>query len=117
MDRNQALSIKAPALLKQATCDALVTMNGGQMQRVPHFRRGLGLDFGSPSAPESLRQRRQGHKILLKVLAVGFLMVVCALAVTAQEFTANIVGTVADPTKAPIQGAKVTANDLDRGIV
>src|SRR5262249_38677168 len=91
-----------------------VATNGGQMQRVSHFRRGVGFDFGSPSASGSLRKLRQ---ILVKVLAVGFLLAVCALAGTAQEFTANIVGTVVDPTKAPIQGATVSATDVDRGTV
>jgi len=32
-----------------------------------------------------------------------------------QEVTANIVGTVADPSGAPIKGAAVTATDVDRG--
>jgi Carboxypeptidase regulatory-like domain len=36
---------------------------------------------------------------------------------TAQEVTAAIVGTVADPSGAPIKGATVTATDTDRGTV
>src|SRR5260370_35122991 len=32
-----------------------------------------------------------------------------------QEVTANIVGTVSDPTGAPIKGAAVAATDVDRG--
>src|ERR1700689_2767496 len=35
--------------------------------------------------------------------------------VWSQEVTANIVGTVADPSGAPIKGAAVTATDVDRG--
>jgi hypothetical protein len=34
-----------------------------------------------------------------------------------QEVTANIVGTVTDPSGAPIKGAAVTATDVDRGTV
>src|ERR1700731_4109309 len=34
-----------------------------------------------------------------------------------QEVTAAIVGTVADPSGAPIKGAKVTATDTERGTV
>lgn len=34
-----------------------------------------------------------------------------------QEVTANIVGTVTDPSGAPIRGAAVTATDVDRGTV
>jgi hypothetical protein len=45
------------------------------------------------------------------------LLIVFALPCAAQEFTANIVGTVIDPTKAPVQGATVTATDVDRGTV
>jgi len=45
------------------------------------------------------------------------LLLVFALPCAAQEFTANIVGTVMDPTRAPIQGATVTARDVDRGTV
>jgi hypothetical protein len=37
--------------------------------------------------------------------------------VQAQEVTAAITGTVVDPGGAPINGAKVTAKDVDRGIV
>ena len=32
-----------------------------------------------------------------------------------QEVTANIVGTVTDPSGAPIKGAAVVATDVDRG--
>ncbi|HMF92143.1 MAG TPA: carboxypeptidase regulatory-like domain-containing protein, partial [Candidatus Angelobacter sp.] len=45
------------------------------------------------------------------------MLVACTLSCAAQEFTANITGTVVDPTKAPIQGATVSAKDVDRGTV
>ena len=35
----------------------------------------------------------------------------------AQEVTASIVGTVVDPSDAPISGATVTATDTERGVV
>ena len=38
-------------------------------------------------------------------------------AVFAQEVTASIVGTVTDPSGAPVSGATVTATDVDRGTV
>src|SRR5258707_6439311 len=37
--------------------------------------------------------------------------------VRGQDVTANIVGTVTDPSRAPIKGAAVAATDVDRGTV
>ncbi len=87
------------------------------MQRVSRFPKGLGIDSGSPSASGSSRQHQTGGAVLANVLAICFLLVVFALPCAAQEFTANIVGTVVDPSKAPIQGATVSAKDVDRGTV
>jgi Carboxypeptidase regulatory-like domain len=58
--------------------------------------------------------RREG----LLSLAIAFVLSVglCGLA-TAQEVTASIVGTVSDPSNAPIKGANVTATDTERGTV
>ncbi len=56
-----------------------------------------------------------------RMLRGGFLVIALAapfsLLVTAwgQEVTAAIVGTVTDPSGAPINGAMVTATDVDRG--
>ena len=50
---------------------------------------------------------------LLVVLAVGG----CLQCAWGQEVTAAIVGTVVDPTNAPIKNAKVTATDTERGTV
>lgn len=46
-------------------------------------------------------------------------IVACALTVSAwgQQVTAAITGTITDPSGAPIAGAKITAKDLDRGVV
>lgn len=54
-----------------------------------------------------------GFAVLLALcLAVG-----AATPVLAQEVTAAIVGTVTDPSGAPIKGASVTATDTERGTV
>src|SRR6266581_1838071 len=50
--------------------------------------------------------------LLLFVAIVGSLV-----PLSAQEITAAIVGTVTDPSGAPISGASVTATDTERGIV
>ena len=53
--------------------------------------------------------------------ALAFSLVVALVAIgttaSAQEVTASIVGTVTDPSNAPINGADVTATDTDRGTV
>src|SRR5690349_19784246 len=49
---------------------------------------------------------------LLIALAAPFSLLVSAWG---QEVTAAIVGTVTDPSGAPISGAMVTATDVDRG--
>jgi len=57
-----------------------------------------------------------------KLFAVLVMLVVVSLAGTvtslwAQEVTAAVVGTVTDPSGAPLKGATVTATDTDRGTV
>ncbi len=61
-----------------------------------------------------------GRKNFHKALVTGaFLLCLLSLlfsgALYAQEVTASIVGTVADPSGAALSGAKITARDLDRG--
>src|SRR5438477_7723347 len=46
-----------------------------------------------------------------------FVRVLGSLPLSAKEITAAIVGTVTDPSGAPISGASVTATDTERGIV
>ena len=52
--------------------------------------------------------------VFLSVVAILVVLSVVPLAL-GQEVSANIVGTVTDPTGAPIKGAEVTAVDADRG--
>ncbi|MGA8309980.1 MAG: carboxypeptidase-like regulatory domain-containing protein, partial [Terriglobales bacterium] len=54
---------------------------------------------------------RVGLGLLLLAVVVG----IVAEPAWSQEVTAAIVGTVNDPSGAPIAGATVTANDVDRG--
>ncbi|MGA8308425.1 MAG: TonB-dependent receptor [Terriglobales bacterium] len=54
---------------------------------------------------------RVGLGLLLLAVVVG----IVAEPTWSQEVTAAIVGTVTDPSGAPIPGATVTANDVDRG--
>ena len=59
-------------------------------------------------------------KRLTWAFTILLLLVALAVAVTpawSQEVTAAIVGTVTDPSAAPIKGATVTATDTDRGTV
>ena len=52
---------------------------------------------------------------LLLVLCVSAAMMVTSQAAWSQEVTANITGTVSDPSGAPIVGATAVATDTDRG--
>ncbi|MGO8797046.1 MAG: carboxypeptidase regulatory-like domain-containing protein [Candidatus Sulfotelmatobacter sp.] len=51
--------------------------------------------------------------VWLALVAIGFAG--AAVRMTAQEVTAGIVGTVTDPSGAPVNGAAVTARDTERG--
>jgi hypothetical protein len=53
----------------------------------------------------------------LTVFAILAFVSASSLLVSSQEVTANIVGTVTDPSGAPIKGAEVVARDIQRGIV
>ncbi|MGB0032888.1 MAG: carboxypeptidase-like regulatory domain-containing protein, partial [Candidatus Sulfotelmatobacter sp.] len=60
----------------------------------------------------------------MKKLACGFVVLLTLVGITGlltpaigQEVTAAIVGTVTDPSGAPIKGASVKATDADRGTV
>src|SRR5437773_713893 len=58
------------------------------------------------------------RSISFAVVLLLFVAIVGSLApLSAQEITAAIVGTVTDPSGAPISGASVTATDTERGIV
>jgi len=57
---------------------------------------------------------RQWIKASLSVLAMVGLLGICE-PLSAQEVTASIVGTVSDPSGAPINGASVIATDTERG--
>src|SRR5205814_748943 len=87
-------------------------------------RAGFGtVDWGA-SREESMSIKFDGKKrksapalslILVWALAVGTMVLSLVKPVRAQEVTASITGTVADPTDAPVPGATVTAKDVDRG--
>ena len=57
------------------------------------------------------------RRVLLSgyILAVMAVFFVLTLPAWGQEVTANIVGTITDPTGAPLAGAEVTATDTERG--
>src|SRR5437868_10199262 len=58
------------------------------------------------------------RSISFAVVLLLFVAIVGSLApLSAQEITAAIVGTVTDPSGAPISGAGVTATDTERGTV
>jgi hypothetical protein len=62
-----------------------------------------------------------GGSAMRKLITIGIVLLVGVLGVLqpawSQEVTAAIVGTVTDPSGAPIKGATVTATDTDRGTV
>src|SRR5437879_6892660 len=70
----------------------------------------------SPSGMEGSVMRRPSVALFCLLLVVLTLAGASQVA-WSQEVTAAIVGTVADPSGAPIKGAKVTAADTDRGTV
>ncbi len=55
--------------------------------------------------------------VALALLAALALLNASSSLVSGQEVTANVVGTITDPSGAPIKGAAVTATDVDRGTV
>jgi hypothetical protein len=65
----------------------------------------------SPSGPGGV------EKHPLRALAAGVLFLCLAFPAWAQQSTGEIVGTVVDPTGAPVQHATVTATDVERGTV
>ena len=65
------------------------------------------------SVGREIYRRALIESVFLLCLAIGSSLL--ALPAVAQEVTGSIVGTVLDPTGAAVQGATVTAKDLDRG--
>ncbi|HEV3040639.1 MAG TPA: carboxypeptidase regulatory-like domain-containing protein [Candidatus Angelobacter sp.] len=77
----------------------------------------LTSSFSNSSLRSSVRAQRNHHWARI-ALALAFCLVLLTIAVQpawAQETTGTITGTVVDPNGAAIQGATVTAKDVDRG--
>jgi hypothetical protein len=55
--------------------------------------------------------------IVVSLVLLAIVVNASSFLLWAQEVTANIVGTVTDPSGAPIKGATVVATDVDRGTV
>ena len=88
------------------------------MQR--HYRRPStsGENSNSPSTTGGVGQLKYRKALIAGALFLYcWIIFIAAPGVQAQEVTAAITGTVVDPGGAPINGAKVTAKDVDRGIV
>jgi carboxypeptidase family protein/TonB-dependent receptor-like protein len=86
------------------------------MQR--HYRRPStsGENSNSPSTTGGVGQLKYRKALIAGALFL-WIIFLASPGVHAQEVTAAITGTVVDPGGAPINGAKVTAKDVDRGIV
>src|ERR1700690_3891558 len=54
---------------------------------------------------------------LMLAIVLALVLLNAVPAAWSQEVTAAVVGTVLDPSGAPIKGATVTARDVDRGTV
>src|SRR5882762_9270357 len=70
----------------------------------------------------ALHLKRVGGSVMKRAVLRGVVLVVLAalfgltMPAWSQEVTASIVGTVTDPSGAPINGATITATDKDRGV-
>src|SRR5438270_4240192 len=61
---------------------------------------------------------RKQHWMRMSLILLAVAGLVSTLPVAyAQEVTANVVGTITDPSGAPVSGATVTATDSARGVV
>jgi len=83
-----------------------------------HYRRPSisGENSNSPSTTGGVGQLKYRKTLIAGALFL-WIIFLASPGVQAQEVTAAITGTVVDPGGAPINGAKVTAKDVDRGIV
>ena len=83
-----------------------------------HYRRPStsGENSNSPSTTGGVGQLKYRKALIVGALFL-WIIFLASPGVHAQEVTAAITGTVVDPGGAPINGAKVTAKDVDRGIV
>jgi hypothetical protein len=89
------------------------------MQRILSTLSISEVHSNSPSNSGGVGQHKHQKAFFASALFFCFLLVVAIAAppAHAQEATGAITGTVVDPNGAPVDGANVTAKDLDRGIV
>ena len=87
------------------------------MQRL--YRKPLTSDVysNSPSITGGVGQLKHKRALIVGVLFCCWIIFAACPSIQAQEVTAAITGTVVDPGGAPINGAKVTAKDIDRGTI
>src|SRR5262245_48909829 len=87
--------------------------NGGNMPLYPSRSQRVSPSPSGPGGSERRLYRAVLKGALFLCLAVTLLMM--ALPAPAQQMTGSIVGTVSDATGAVLDGAAVTARDVDRG--
>src|SRR5215469_18961200 len=73
------------------------------------------VNSSAEASRRSVMRKQRGMRFALVLLTLVGLVSVLPL-VYAQEVTANVVGTITDPSGAPVSGATVTATDNARGV-
>src|SRR5215831_18513276 len=75
----------------------------------------LRLTTHSPSGPGGVEKNQSYRALMAGALSLCLVAALVALPAGAQQSTGAIVGTVTDPSGAAVQGATVTAKDVERG--
>src|SRR5215813_2002272 len=75
----------------------------------------LRLTTHSPSGPGGVEKNQLYRALMAGALSLCLVAALLALPAAAQQSTGTIVGTVTDPSGAAVQGATVTAKDVERG--
>jgi hypothetical protein len=86
--------------------------HGGHMKLLRLCSR---LTTHSPSGSGGVEKKQPYRALLASALSLCLVIALLALPVAAQQSTGTIVGTVTDPSGAAVQGATVTAKDVERG--
>src|SRR5689334_12212259 len=107
-------------MIQRGAVSAKTQWNGGREAKMTDLSRFLSqcsLRANVSGDAGNIGQRKDRRSYGGIVLSLLFLLMLATLppSAAAQENTASITGTIVDDTGAAIQGATVTAKDVDRG--